>query len=183
MILLGIDPGSRITGFGVLEVEGKHSRYLASGCIHVQNEAMPQRLGEIFHGVSEIIKTYHPDTLVIERVFLHRNADSALKLGQARGAALVAAVDAGLAVHEYSPNEIKQAIVGRGHADKAQIQHMIKVLLGLSETPPSDAADALALALCHAHHRQYQQAVKLATHPAAGPRRGRGGWRQYKPPA
>jgi len=180
MRLLGIDPGSRVTGFGLLEVEGKHSRYLASGCLRLQAEAMPQRLGEIFQGMSAIIKEHQPEAMAIERVFLHRNADSALKLGQARGAALVAAVHAGLLVYEYSPNEIKQAIVGRGHADKAQIQHMIKVLLNLSATPPADAADALALALCHAHHQQYHQAVNLPVLPVSHPR-GRGGWRHYKP--
>ncbi len=118
---------------------------------------MAQRLQEIFQSLSQLIAEFQPDTLAIEKVFMHRNADAALKLGQARGAAIVAAVNAGLAVYEYSPNAIKQAVVGHGHADKIQVQHMVRVLLNLPGTPQADAADALAVALCHA------QTGRLAT--------------------
>lgn len=159
-LILGIDPGSRVTGFGVVRAEGTQPVYVASGCIRAKGAEMPKRLGEIFQGIGEVIATYQPEVLAIERVFMHRNADSALKLGQARGAALVAAVSRGLSVHEYSPNEIKQAVTGRGHAAKHQIQHMVSVLLKLSATPPADAADALAAALCHAHIRQYRAYVQ-----------------------
>lgn len=153
--ILGIDPGSRITGFGVIRMEQRRPVYVASGCIRTEKAEMPQRLGEIFQGVGEVIETYQPQALAIEKVFLHRNADSALKLGQARGAALVAAVTHALTIHEYSPNQIKQAVVGRGHAAKQQVQHMVRTLLNLSATPPADAADALAVAVCHAHIRQH----------------------------
>ncbi|MCP4701560.1 MAG: crossover junction endodeoxyribonuclease RuvC [Gammaproteobacteria bacterium] len=153
--ILGIDPGSRVTGFGVITKEKRNIGYIASGCLRIQsNKTMPERLKEIFKGISTLIEQYHPDTFAIERVFMHRNADSALKLGQARGAAIVAAVHRELTVYEYSPNEIKQAVVGHGHADKAQIQHMVRVLLNLNGSPPADAADALAVAICHAHTKQ-----------------------------
>jgi crossover junction endodeoxyribonuclease RuvC len=155
MRVLGIDPGSRITGFGIITLAGNQALYIASGCIRTENEAIALRLKEIFTGLNAIIAEYQPHLVAIERVFMHRNADSALKLGQARGAALVAATHHNLPVYEYSPNEIKQAIVGRGHADKAQIQHMVRVLLKLPTSPPADAADALAAALCHAHTQQH----------------------------
>jgi len=155
--LLGIDPGSRITGFGIIRIAKRRHQYLTSGCIRTEGGAMAQRLQEIFQSLSQLIAEFQPDTLAIEKVFMHRNADAALKLGQARGAAIVAAVNAGLAVYEYSPNAIKQAVVGHGHADKIQVQHMVRVLLNLPGTPQADAADALAVALCHA------QTGRLAT--------------------
>lgn len=148
--LLGVDPGSRITGFGIILLENRQHRYLSSGCIRTEGGEMAGRLQEIFQGLSQLIQEFQPHMLAIEKVFMHRNADAALKLGQARGAALVAATNAGLAVHEYTPNEIKQAVVGHGHADKRQVQHMVRVLLNLPATPQADAADALAVALCHA---------------------------------
>jgi crossover junction endodeoxyribonuclease RuvC len=175
--LLGIDPGSQITGYGVIRLQGRGGEYVASGSIRVGKLEWSERLRDIFNGVSEIIRQYQPQALVIEKVFLHRNADAALKLGQARGVAIAAAAVLGLAVHEYSPNEVKQAIVGGGHADKTQVQHMIRILLNLSEAPPPDAADALALALCHAHRSQ-------SPLPAAVKRRSpgrRASWRDYKP--
>ncbi len=163
--ILGIDPGSRITGFGLIESQSQHIRYLTCGCIQMQTQAMPLRLQEIYVGVSEIIAEYHPTMLAIEQVFMYRNAASALKLGQARGVAIVAAVQQGLTVYEYSPNQIKQAVVGQGHAQKEQVQQMVKVLLSLSAVPSVDAADALAVALCHAHVNQSaQQLSKLASH-------------------
>jgi len=157
--LLGVDPGSRITGFGIIQLENRQHRYLSSGCIRTEGGAMAGRLQEIFRGLNQLIQEFQPEMLAIEKVFMHRNADAALKLGQARGAAIVAATNANLPVHEYTPNEIKQAVVGHGHADKAQVQHMVRVLLNLPGTPQADAADALAVALCHAQTMQYQQHV------------------------
>lgn len=153
MRVLGIDPGSRITGFGVVQVlrNGK-LQYITSGCIRTPAGALAERLKAIYDGVIEIIASYQPTVFAAERVFLARNADSALKLGQARGAAICAGVNRGLIVNEYSATEIKSAIVGRGRADKQQIQHMVRVLLELDGTPSTDAADALACAICHAHH-------------------------------
>lgn len=153
-VLLGIDPGSRITGYGVLEQQGNQFTYVASGCIRTQGSDMPERLGQIFAGVSELIRQYQPNSFAIEQVFLAKNPDSALKLGQARGAAIVAAKQAQLDVAEYAARQIKQAVVGRGSASKDQVQQMVKYLLSLPKAPQADAADALAVALCHGHTRQ-----------------------------
>lgn len=152
--ILGIDPGSRITGFGVIEIQRHRPKFLACGCIRIRSDPFPQRLQEIFQGVNEVIAEYQPSILSIEQVFMAHNVASALKLGQARGAAIVACVSQGLTVFEYAPTQIKQAVTGQGHADKVQVQHMIKALLNLSATPQADAADALAVALCHAHTRR-----------------------------
>lgn len=153
MRVLGIDPGSRITGFGVVQVlRNGRLQYIASGCIRARGPNLADRLRAIYEGINEIITTYQPTIFAAERVFMARNADSALKLGQARGAALCAGINGGLAVNEYSATEIKNAIVGRGRADKRQVQHMVRVLLDLNRTPPADAADALACAICHAHY-------------------------------
>lgn len=150
--ILGIDPGSRLTGFGVIEIHRQHATYITSGCIRMQSDSIPLRLQEIYTGISQIIEQYQPTVSAIEQIFMYRNAASALKLGHARGVAIVACVQYGLSVHEYAPTQIKQAVVGTGRADKLQVQHMIKVLLSLSKSPQADAADALAVALCHAHH-------------------------------
>ncbi|HET8731486.1 MAG TPA: crossover junction endodeoxyribonuclease RuvC [Moraxellaceae bacterium] len=150
-LILGIDPGSRTTGFGVIESDGSHHRYVGSGCIRMEAElTLPQRLHRIYAGVTEIIATYHPEQAAIEQVFLSRNADSALKLGQARGAAIVALMNHGLPVAEYSARQVKLSVVGRGAALKQQVQHMVVNLLGLTKAPPEDAADALAIAITHA---------------------------------
>lgn len=151
--ILGIDPGSRITGFGVIEMRGQRSYYLGCGCIRMKTDSLPLRLQEIFSGISEVVTEYQPTILSIEQVFMAHNAASALKLGHARGAAIVACVSQGLTVFEYAPTQIKQTVTGQGHAEKIQVQHMVKILLGLSSTPQADAADALAAALCHAHMR------------------------------
>lgn len=171
MRVLGIDPGSRITGFGVIEVlRNGRLQYVASGCVRAGKGELGERLRTVHDGVAEIVETYHPAILAIERVFLARNADSALKLGQARGAALVAAAREGLNIAEYTALQIKRAVVGKGHAEKNQVQHMVKALLSLSGTPQADAADALACAICHAHH-----SVGLASMArGASRRRGRG---------
>ncbi len=153
--ILGIDPGSRITGFGIIEIKSRKATYITSGCIRLKTDAMPVRLNEIFNSVNEIIEQYQPTILSIEQVFVYRNAASALKLAQARAVAIVAAMQHSLSVHEYAPTKIKQTIVGTGHADKVQVQAMVKLLLNLPGTPQADAADALAIALCHSHHSSY----------------------------
>jgi crossover junction endodeoxyribonuclease RuvC len=151
--ILGIDPGSRITGFGVVDTTGTQSFYVSCGQIRVTGEDLAARLKIIFAGVSAIIDEHQPDEFAIEQVFMHKNAASALKLGQARGVAMVAGSVLNLNVAEYSATQIKQAVTGRGRATKDQVQHMIRVLLTLSESPQADAADALAVAVCHAHNR------------------------------
>jgi len=153
-IILGIDPGSRVTGYGVIRQIGTKSEYLASGCIRLKAEDLASRLKQIFNGVTEIIEQFQPDHFAIEQVFMAKNPDSALKLGQARGAAIVAATLKDLPVAEYSARQIKQAVVGKGSAEKSQVQHMVVHLLKLGATPQSDAADALAVALCHNHTNQ-----------------------------
>jgi crossover junction endodeoxyribonuclease RuvC len=157
--ILGIDPGSRTTGYGVIRLEGKRPVYVECGCLQVADDELPERLRRIFAGISDVVASFRPDQVAIEKVFVNRNVESALKLGQARGAAIVACANQGLPVHEYSPNQIKLAIVGRGHAEKTQVQHMVKMLLALGEVPPSDAADALAIAMCHAHMQQGLSAI------------------------
>nr|WP_136252067.1 crossover junction endodeoxyribonuclease RuvC [Ningiella ruwaisensis] len=153
-IILGIDPGSRVTGYGIIKVVANKAVYVASGCIRVQDDDLPKRLHNVFTGVSEIIRQFQPEQFAIEQVFMAKNADSALKLGQARGAAIVAATNKGLSVAEYSARQIKQSVVGIGAADKTQVQHMVTYLLKLTKTPQADAADALAVALCHLHTEQ-----------------------------
>jgi crossover junction endodeoxyribonuclease RuvC len=152
--ILGIDPGSHITGFGVVDVAGGRTVYVASGCVRLKGETLAGRLRLIFEGIGDVMAQYRPEEMAVEQVFMHRNADSALKLGQARGAAICAGVMGNLPIAEYSPSQIKQAIVGTGRADKVQVQHMVAMLLGLGGRPQADAADALAVALCHGHTRQ-----------------------------
>ncbi len=151
--ILGLDPGSRVTGYGVVDAGKGRLHYVASGCIRVGSGSMPGRLVQIQRHVSEIVETYAPGEVAIERVFMHRNPDSALKLGQARGAAICGACQTGTPVFEYAPRAVKQTVTGTGAAEKVQVQHMIKTLLALQGRVASDAADALAIAICHAHHR------------------------------
>lgn len=150
-IILGIDPGSRITGYGVIRQQGRQLIYLGSGCIRVDAQTLADKLHIIFSGVSEVIAQFTPQQFAIEQVFMARNPDSALKLGQARGAAIVAATSHHLTVAEYSARQIKQAVVGTGAANKNQVQAMVKSLLNLPGTPKADAADALGVAICHCH--------------------------------
>ncbi|MBO1520023.1 crossover junction endodeoxyribonuclease RuvC [Oceanisphaera pacifica] len=159
-IILGIDPGSRITGYGVVRQTGNKMTYLGSGCIRMTDSDLAPRLKKIYDGVSEIILQFQPDLFAIEQVFMAKNPDSALKLGQARGAAIVAAANAGLEVAEYSARQIKQAVVGQGGAQKSQVQHMVVRMLNLPGTPQEDAADGLAVALCHGH--TYQSLISMA---------------------
>ncbi len=138
----------------MVDVTGTRVHFVDCGCLTVRGEELGQRLCQIHEGILEIVRRHAPAEVAAEKVFVHRNALAAIKLGQARGAALVAGVGSGLPLFEYSPNEVKQAITGRGHAEKQQIQHMVKILLGLSRMPASDAADALAVAVCHGHVRE-----------------------------
>ncbi|MDQ7050062.1 MAG: crossover junction endodeoxyribonuclease RuvC [Enterobacterales bacterium] len=165
-IILGIDPGSRITGFGVVNMTGRNVEYIASGCIRVKDGILSDRLNQIFDCIAEVVQQYKPDEAAIEQVFMSKNADSALKLGQARGAAMVAMAQHALIVAEYSARQIKQAVVGTGAADKSQVQHMVTSLLKLNATPQADAADGLAVAICHGHAMQsalYQAGAKKVT--------------------
>jgi crossover junction endodeoxyribonuclease RuvC len=161
--ILGLDPGSQTTGFGVIDWIGGTARYVASGAIRTSGEAFPPRLRQIFDGVAELMREYRPSEVAVERVFVHRNADSALKLGQARGAALCAAFASDPAVYEYAPREVKLAVVGQGGAQKEQVKLMVMTLLKLDGRLGPDAADAVGVALCHAYSRQTQQALAAAT--------------------
>jgi crossover junction endodeoxyribonuclease RuvC len=162
MRIIGIDPGSRVTGYGVIDSNGVSSQYRVSGVIRTRSESFPERLGEIFSGLKAVLNEHRPSQMAIEEVFLSRNPSSALKLGQARGAAICAGVDGGLPIAEYSARSIKQAVVGKGSADKDQVQYMIRLLLKLSHEPVSDEADALATALTHAHTLQLEKRLNGA---------------------
>lgn len=155
--ILGLDPGSRVTGFGVVDAGKTGLRYVASGCIRVGSGSMPERLLEIHRHVTELVDSFVPGEIAIERVFMHKNPDSALKLGQARGAALCGACHGGARVFEYAPRAVKLTVTGTGGAAKGQVQHMIKALLTLQGRLSADAADALAIAVCHAQHRNAPQ--------------------------
>ncbi|WP_448248550.1 crossover junction endodeoxyribonuclease RuvC [Thalassotalea agariperforans] len=161
-IILGIDPGSRLTGYGIIKQEGRNFTYLGSGCIKAisAGKELGPRLQTIFAGVSELILQFQPDMFAIEQVFMAKNPDSALKLGQARGAAIVAATNADLTIAEYSARQIKQSVVGTGAASKEQVQHMVCSILKLPAAPQADAADALAVALCHGH--SYESLLKMS---------------------
>jgi crossover junction endodeoxyribonuclease RuvC len=152
--ILGIDPGLRITGFGVIEKTGSKLAYVASGCVRVPVGELPERIRILFEGVREIIAEYTPGQVAVEKVFVNVNPATTLALGQARGAAICAAVDAKLAVSEYTALQVKQAVVGNGHAKKEQVQEMVKRLLSLPALAGADASDALACAICHAHGGQ-----------------------------
>ena len=161
--ILGLDPGSIRTGFAVVETKGSDVAYIVSGAIRAQGETFAERLQEIFAGVDQLTNEFRPDEVAIERVFMHRNADSALKLGQARGAALSATFALRPRVFEYAPREVKQAVVGTGAAEKDQVQLMVKRLLNISGPLGADAADALAIALCHAYARKLNGITRSAS--------------------
>ena len=159
-VILGIDPGSRKTGFGIIRIDRKQPVYVSSGTIRLPvKEPLSVRLRVLFESLSEIIDTHRPTVAAIESVFMAKSADSALKLGHARGAAMVACVVNELAVFEYAARQIKQSVVGTGAASKQQVQHMVTVLLGLSAEPAVDAADGLAAALCHCHAEELSGAL------------------------
>ncbi len=167
--ILGLDPGSRRTGFGLIESGAAHMSLIVHGCLDVARAAPTQRLRLIFEGLQRLLREHGPAEVAIERVFVSRNPDSALKLGQARGAALCA-IPEGVPVFEYAPRAIKLALVGSGAAEKLQVAHMVTALLALRERPGADAADALAVAICHAHSRARHvlAAAALARAPGAG---------------
>jgi crossover junction endodeoxyribonuclease RuvC len=152
MRVLGVDPGSRITGYGIIDKEGNRLVHVDNGAIFTDSHKdFPSRLQRIHQGLTEVIERYRPDAMAVENIFFATNVQSALKLGQARGAAIVAGVNAGLPVFEYTALQVKQAVVGHGRADKQQVQKMLKALLNLPEVAQEDASDALAAAVCHAH--------------------------------
>ncbi|TAK88454.1 MAG: crossover junction endodeoxyribonuclease RuvC [Betaproteobacteria bacterium] len=154
MRILGIDPGLQITGFGVIESAGTKLRYVASGCVKSGAGDLAARLKAILEGLNEVIAAHGPAEVAVEKVFVNVNPQSTLALGQARGTAICAAVIAGLPVAEYTALQVKQSVVGNGHANKEQVQHMVRQLLALPGNPAPDAADALACAICHAHGKQ-----------------------------
>ena len=167
--ILGVDPGLRVTGFGVIEKTGNSLAYLASGCIKTDaNTSLPQRLGTIYKGLRELVAQYQPHQAVVEIVFVNVNPQSTLLLGQARGAAITALVAGGVEVAEYTALQVKQAVVGNGKAAKVQVQHMVKRLLSLSGDPSPDAADALACAIAHAHGGQGLGALSSAGRRKSG---------------
>jgi crossover junction endodeoxyribonuclease RuvC len=169
--ILGIDPGSRLTGYGVIDVDGERLSHVASGCVRVVGNGLGERLRAIFEGVGEVIDSYRPMEMAIERVFLYRNVDSALKLGQARGAAICATALQSIPTYEYTPSQVKEAVVGGGSAAKTQVQYMMRLLLRLPQPPTPDAADALAVAVCHAQRQRVMRQVPSAR------RWQRGRWR------
>ena len=150
-IILGIDPGSRITGYGIIKESKQQLQYIDSGCIRTSDGELSQRLLQIFNGVCQLMEQYSPDEVAIEQVFMHQNPSSALKLGHARGVAMVACASHRLNVSEYSAREVKQSLAGYGAAEKSQVKHMVVSLLMLTSSPQADAADALAIAICHSH--------------------------------
>ena len=152
--ILGIDPGSINTGYGIIDTKGNHCSHINSGIIKLIGDSLADKLKVIHEQLTTLIEEYRPDEIAVEKVFMHRNADSALKLGQARGAAIAACAIQTRPVYEYTANQVKQATVGKGHAGKQQVQHMIKILLCLDKQPRADQADALAIALCHANSRE-----------------------------
>ena len=151
--IIGIDPGSRVTGYGIIEKDGHRLGFVSCGTIRTEQEKdFSRRLLIIFEGLSEVMARHRPGVAAVEDVFVAHNPRSALKLGQARGTAVVAAMKQGIEVYDYSPRMIKQAVAGYGQAQKEQVQHMVCALLELSAVPTNDAADALAVAICHAGH-------------------------------
>ena len=153
-MILGIDPGTRVTGYGLVREHQRALHYIDSGCIRTTSNApLSQRLLEIFNGICQLMEKHQPEHVAIEQIFMHKNPNSALKLGHARGVAMLACALQHVVTHEYSAREVKQAVVGYGSAQKTQVQHMVVHLLMLSSTPQADAADALAVAICHSNAR------------------------------
>lgn len=173
-IIIGIDPGSRLTGYGVIRCEGNQSFYLTSGCLIISGDNPGIRLQQIFSGIREIIQSFKPNEAAIEQIFMHQNPGSALKLGQARGAAIVA-LD--MPIAEYSARQVKQSVVGYGAAKKEQVQHMVQRILNIAEKLQADAADALAIALCHAHSRTCIEKLGVMS---LSRKKKRNSWREFK---
>lgn len=154
-IILGIDPGSRVTGYGIIKEVKQKLQYIDSGCIRTSSGDFSQRLLQIFNGVCQLMDEYNPTEVAIEQVFTHKNPNSALKLGHARGVAMVACASHRIDLHEYSAREVKQSLVGYGAAEKDQVKQMVVNLLMLNKAPQSDAADALGIAICHIHRKSF----------------------------
>lgn len=167
MRVLGIDPGLRSLGWGVIEVSGPRLSHVANGAIRTGGGELAARLLMLFEGLNQLLHLYRPDAAAVEQTFVNRDGAGTLKLGQARGVAVLAAAQAGLAVGEYAPNAVKKAVVGVGHADKAQVAHMVRHQLPGVELAGPDAADALAIAICHAHHLQSAGRLAAAIRGAA----------------
>ena len=164
MRILGIDPGSRITGYGVIQAQSTQLALLACGTIRTGAETdFSKRLLVIFTDLREVIQAHKPDVAAVEEIFLNRNPSSTLKLGHARGVAMIAALQSGIEVFDYTALRVKQAVAGYGKAEKSQVQYMVRTLLGLNAAPSSDAADALAVAICHAHHLARNKALGATT--------------------
>ncbi len=161
MRILGIDPGTKITGFGIIEKANNANEitYVSSGCIRTKSNSMAEKLNTIFQGIQQLTQDYAPTYISIEQAFAHKNFATTIKLGQARGVAIVAACQNNLPLSEYTPRQIKKAVVGYGNADKQQVQHMVKLLLKLEALPQSDAADALAVAICHYNVHNFSSCI------------------------
>jgi crossover junction endodeoxyribonuclease RuvC len=159
--ILGIDPGSVVMGYAVIDQGHGQLAYVASGCLRLPSGSLPRRLHSIYDEIGQLIRLHKPDEAAVEEVFVSQNVASAIKLGHARGAAICAIAAAGLEVHEYTPAVIKQSVVGSGRAEKVQVQHMVKLLLNLQGRLQADAADALAVAICHANSRSTQNRTGL----------------------
>ncbi|BBL73789.1 crossover junction endodeoxyribonuclease RuvC [Methylomagnum ishizawai] len=159
--VLGVDPGSRCTGYGIIHDGPKGPVLVTYGTIRTESDNFPERLKQIYDGIYRVAKEFRPQEFAIEQVFMSKNADSALKLGQARGAAICGGLSAGLPVYEYAARAVKLALVGKGSAEKSQVQHMVRFLLGVSEVLPADASDALGVAMCHIHTRQTHKRMAL----------------------
>lgn len=162
-IILGIDPGSRVTGYGIIKEKNRVLQYIDSGCIRTSDGALSDRLLQIYNGICHLMDSYSPNEVAIEEVFMHQNPSSALKLGHARGVAMVAAASHRVKVCEYSAREVKQTVVGYGGAEKSQVKHMVVKMLMLNSAPQSDASDALAIAICHSHMRSGLVALQRGT--------------------
>lgn len=170
MRVIGIDPGSTVTGWGIVLSEGVTLRHLAHGCIRTQpDKTLPQRLGKIFTQLTQIIAEHQPDVAAIEEIFVATNVQSALKLGHARGVAIAAANNQGLPIHEYSALKVKKSVVGYGRAEKKQMQEMTRILLCMTKKAPQDAADALGIAICHINHSPVHTPPKTNPFPKSSP--------------
>lgn len=163
MIILGVDPGIAIVGYSIVECKGNHFKPIEYGCITTDSKLLfPDRLKIIYDELSQVIDKYNPEDLAIEELFFNKNVKTAIKVGQARGVAILAAVNKGLRIYEYTPLQIKQSVVGYGRAEKHQVQEMVKMLLNLKEIPkPDDAADALAVGICHGSSLKFKDSFKM----------------------
>ncbi len=167
MRVLGIDPGLRNLGWGVIDTDGGHIRHVANGICHSGSGDLAERLLRLFEALSEVVAEYVPETAAVEQTFVNKDGAGTLKLGQARGIAMLVPARAGLSIGEYAPNKVKKTVVGVGHADKAQVEHMVRLQLPGVEIAGADAADALAIALCHAHHARANGRLEAALRKGA----------------